>query len=96
MMTLVAYFVYKIFDGLAGQTTWANIMVGVIWPTDNTDKTKNVALGLLTTYSGLITWYVKWKIKKLHSHNRELELIVNKKRKGSKLTSSGSTNPMDK
>lgn len=92
----VSYWIYRIFDALAGKTTFTYIFTSLL---------ANISIQVAITVSLAITGlgyglYQKRQRKKttesLHKRIKELETYFDKNRSTSGLTTRGDTNPVDR
>ena len=101
-IVLVTYYIYKMFEVLAGKSTFANIIVAIMADYKN-EEWKSWALLLMFIFAlGCLIYGLnqrrlrKREIEKNSAYRAELEKLLNPKRESSKLTTRGNTNPKDK
>jgi hypothetical protein len=92
----VAYYIYRIFDALAGKTTLTYIFTSLL---ANITITASIAVSLALTGLGYGLYQKRQRKKtteRLHKRIKELETYFDENRSTSGLTTRGDTNPVDR
>lgn len=79
------YWIYRIFDTLAGKITFADILVSILLPEENTGKFKNILIVVLGLFGAIATKIGYSKNKSKKKYIVELETRINKKRQSSQI-----------
>jgi len=94
-LVAISYFIYLSIDSLAGETTAADIGIGLLADIKLSDAAAWVFGGSGTVYGLRQRTLRRSTIERLQARIKELEKAIDPKRTSSGLTTRGETHPMD-